>query len=1047
MNPSKIALPLLAFAPLLISAPLLAPAGDFKLAGQDLTVPDGFEVELAASPPIVERPIEADFDELGRLYVTDSSGSNAKVEVQLKERPHRVLRLEDTDGDGRFDKRTVFADRMMFPEGCMWLDGSLYVAAPPSIWKLTDTDGDGVADQRAEWFQGKTLTGCANDLHGPYPGPDGWIYWAKGAFAKQSYDRPGKPPFVTRAAHIFRARPGNAAIDIEPVMTGGMDNPVGVAFTPGGERIITTTFFQHPEAGLRDGLIHAVYGGVYGKQHDVIDDHKRTGDLMPVLTHLGAAAPCGFTRYESRVFGQEYRDSFFATLFNLHKVTRHVLEPDGATFRSHDSDFLRSDSVDFHPTDVLEDADGSLLVVDTGGWYKLCCPTSQLPKPDVLGAIYRVRRKGAARIDDPRGLKLEWGRAEPGYLVSLLDDERTTVRLRSVAELAKRGAGATGALAAALRYGPTPEARRNAVWAATRVDRPEARDACRTALGDDDDEVRLAAIHSASARRDARAFPALLQILDRGPDRLRRAAAEALGRIGDAGGAVPSLLGAASTPNDRVLEHSLIYALIEIAEPVETLRGLEASSPRTRRAVLIALDQMDGFHLKPESVTPLLLSAEPVLKQTASWIVSHHPEWGGALAGFLRERLHAKDLSDGERAELEDQLARFARDGAVQELLAATSQAADTPGETRRTVLRAMARSELKETPASWAAEIARVLVGGGELDLMRQAVLAARALPAPKELKDASPELTAALLHIARDAAAPANLRLDALAAVPGGVTSVDTALFAFLRDGLDPVKPVLERAAAAGVIAKARLQPAQLLELAGVLKTAGPLEVPKLLPAFEKSGDETLGLKLVASLKDSEALSGLHPDMLKPVLAKYSAPVQARGEELLSLISDDAAKQREHLDEIASKLKGGDVRSGQAVFNGQKAACSTCHAIGYLGGKVGPDLTTIGQIRTERDFLESIVYPSASFVRSYEAVVVVTKAGEAHNGVLKRDGAEDVVLATSADKEVRIAREDIAEMRPSSVSIMPGGLDQQLTIQELADLLAFLKATKWGS
>ena len=103
------------------------------------------------------------------------------------------MRLEDTDGDGRFDRSTVFADRMMFPEGVMWLDGSLYVAAPPSIWKLTDTDGDGVADRREEWFQGKTLTGCANDLHGPYPGPDGWIYWCKGAFAEQTYERPGRP--------------------------------------------------------------------------------------------------------------------------------------------------------------------------------------------------------------------------------------------------------------------------------------------------------------------------------------------------------------------------------------------------------------------------------------------------------------------------------------------------------------------------------------------------------------------------------------------------------------------------------------------------------------------------------------------------------------------------------------------------------------------------------------------------------------------------------------------------------------------------------------
>ncbi len=285
------------------------------LADQVLTVPPGFEVERVAGPPLVNRPIVADFDEEGRLYVADSSGSNDKVEQQLKEKPHRIVRLEDTDNDGRFDSSTVFADKMMFPEGAMWLDGSLYVAAPPSIWKLTDTNGDGVADEREEWFEGKTLTSCANDLHGPYLGLDGMIYWTKGAFAQQTYERAGKPPFVTRASHIFRRRPGEAAI--EPVMTGGMDNPVDVAFTAAGERILTATFLEHPQLGRRDALIHAIYGGVYGKPHAVIEGHTRTGDLMPELTHLGPAAPSGLTRYASRVFGDGYRDNFFAALFNM----------------------------------------------------------------------------------------------------------------------------------------------------------------------------------------------------------------------------------------------------------------------------------------------------------------------------------------------------------------------------------------------------------------------------------------------------------------------------------------------------------------------------------------------------------------------------------------------------------------------------------------------------------------------------------------------------------------------------------------------------------
>jgi putative membrane-bound dehydrogenase-like protein len=229
---------------LLVLASLVGTRAQPGGATAGMTVPPGFEVEQVAGPPLVNRPIVADFDEQGRLYVADSSGSNAKVEVQLEQRPHRIVRLEDSNGDGRFDKSVVFADRMMFPEGAMWLDGSLYVAAPPSIWKLTDTNGDGVADLREEWFQGKTLTGCANDLHGPYAGPDGWIYWTKGAFAEQTYERAGRSPLVTRASHILRRRPSGGEIEI--VMTGGMDNPVDVAFTADGERIFSATFLEHP---------------------------------------------------------------------------------------------------------------------------------------------------------------------------------------------------------------------------------------------------------------------------------------------------------------------------------------------------------------------------------------------------------------------------------------------------------------------------------------------------------------------------------------------------------------------------------------------------------------------------------------------------------------------------------------------------------------------------------------------------------------------------------------------------------------------------------
>jgi putative heme-binding domain-containing protein len=109
-----------------------------------------------------------------------------------------------------------------------------------------------------------------------------------------------------------------------------------------------------------------------------------------------------------------------------------------------------------------------------------------------------------------------------------------------------------------------------------------------------------------------------------------------------------------------------------------------------------------------------------------------------------------------------------------------------------------------------------------------------------------------------------------------------------------------------------------------------------------------------------------------------------------------------------------------------------------------VGPDLTRIGGIRNERDLLESIAFPSASFVRSYESVIVATQDGKVLSGILKKDAPDEVILATNATETARIARDQIDEIRPSAVSVMPSGLDQQLTRQELADLLAFLKGAK---
>jgi putative membrane-bound dehydrogenase-like protein len=1011
---------------------------EVRLNGHTFSLPLGFEIEQVAGPPLVNRPIVADFDDDGRLYVADSSGSNDKVTVQVQVRPHRAVRLEDTRGDGHFDRGTVFADKLMFPEGAMWHAGSLYVSGPPSIWKLTDADGDGVAETRSEWFQGKTLTGCANDLHGPYFGPDGMIYWTKGAFARQTYERPGRPPFVTRAAHIFRARPDGTGI--EPVMTGGMDNPVEVVWTPGGERIFTTTFFQHPEGGRRDGLIHDVYGGVWGKIHDVIFDHPWTGPaVMPVLTHLGPAAPSGLVRYESTAFGPEYKDNLFAAVFNQRRVSRHVLTPGGATFACRDEDFLVSDNRDFHPTDVLEDADGSLLVIDTGGWYKLCCPTSQLHKPDILGAIYRVRRTGAARPDDPRGKKLAWPKLSADELAELLGDPRPAVRKRAIAALAAKGPEALPVIGRVIHSAKSVEARRNAVWAATRIDGPGARAAVRAAFADADETVRQVAGNSVSLWRDREAVAALIGLLHGSSAHNKRVAAEALGRIGDKS-VVPALLEAAGKPIDRAYEHSVTFALIEIADREGTAAGLQSENPHVRRAALVALDQMEGNKLGPQTVAAELNAKDPVLKETAVWIAGRHPEWGPALGGYLRGRLDSHELTAAERDELTGQLARFARSAGVQAML--TERLTDTraPREVRILALRAMAGAGLKEAPDEWAVALTQALTGG-DGEVAREAVTTVRAVPVSKGRSGA---VAAALLALAADEKAPAGVRLTALAAVPGGLTAVEPKLFDYLRARLSLEEPVATRGLAADVLTRAALTVEQFGALADTMKGLGPMEVDRVLAAFEKTADDGVGLRLLVALKDSPARANLRADAVKSRLTKYSARVRDEAEGLYALLNVDAAKQRAKLEELLAGLGDGDIRRGQAVFNGTKAACASCHAVGYVGGHVGPDLTRIGSIRTERDLLESIVFPSVSFVRGYEPVVVTTKSGKTISGVVRKDGLDEVVLAINANEEARIPRQDVDDMQPGKVSVMPAGLDQQLTPRELADLVAFLKACK---
>ncbi len=138
------------------------------------------------------------------------------------------------------------------------------------------------------------------------------------------------------------------------------------------------------------------------------------------------------------------------------------------------------------------------------------------------------------------------------------------------------------------------------------------------------------------------------------------------------------------------------------------------------------------------------------------------------------------------------------------------------------------------------------------------------------------------------------------------------------------------------------------------------------------------------------------------------------------------------------------GDVERGREVFFSNRSACSTCHRVGGVGGLAGPDLSKIGQVRTTRDLAEAILYPSATLANGYESYTISTRAGQTHTGLIRRETADAIHLLTTDRAEVRIPRAQVDEMMPSSVSVMPQGLEKVLPVKQLHDLIAFLGSLK---
>lgn len=1068
-----------------------------EVDGVAFRVRQGWTVQRVAAEPMTKWPIVADWDPQGRLVVAESAGVGRPIQEHNRDVPHRIVRLIDRDGDGVFDDRIVAAEALAFPEGVLCLGDDIFVSAPPEIWRLTDTTGDGVCDRRQVWFDGKTLTNCANDLHGPYLGRDGWIYWTKGAFGEQTHRLDGGGELHTRASHLFRRRPEGGPIDV--VASGGMDNPVAIAFSPEGEKFFSSTFLQHPADGRRDGLAHAPYGGVFGKDHGVVHGHPRTGPLLPVMTHLGAAAPSGLEWIDDPWPGAG--GGIALSLFNLHRVTFHRLVPDGATYRTEDHDWLVTDQIDFHPTDVLLDDDGSLIVIDTGGWYDLCCPTSRVDQKTAPGGIYRLRpdTPHAPGVEhptrEPAGRRVDWA-VPPAELVSRLDDPRPWVRREAARRLRQDPESAVPLLDQSFRDPSLPVAvRLGALWGLGAIGTAEALETITehaiTAYGiaeptnpeshrADDTRLAHAACHAVGLYRYDAARQPCERLLSASDPALRRAAAEALGRFG-VPDSVPHLLPAFEGGNlDRHEAHSRLYALIEIArgDPDgfrnQAIAQWEPGSDRVRGAILLAWDQATAPAIRQtdaETQTPgetadfppstdlfeAAFRADDRLREAAVTILAGRSDWSPGHERLLdRLRLAAAGEPFAPPAGPEDRdLSASPEDVArgLRQLLVGrkhqseigrwvTDWIRDAPGLPRpsqRLLLGLLPDlADAKRIPAEWVGPLADWLrIADAEGRDALTARLGSMTVPG-----QAAGPLTETLLHVA-ESASDDEERFRTLAALPAGSRLLAEGWEDQLVQRLTSDDPAVA-AASSAVLARVDLSPEAVDAILDRLRMVAPRHLAITLEAVHRGGDDDQKARLLEVVAQIPAAKTLPEGLIRDLYRRDPPSLRRRSEDVTRQLSQPPEEIRLAVDRTLAGLPPGDPGRGLQVFRGSKAQCSACHEMGYLGKGIGPPLTRIGASRTPEALLEAILFPSARQEQSYQSVRVLTIDGRVHVGLIRDETSESIGLQLDGQRAITLARDEIEQVTPSDVSLMPSGIAELLSDQELADLLALLRAAK---
>ncbi len=963
---------------------------------------EAIEVELFASDPMLAKPIHMNFDPQGRLWVACSS-----VYPQLlpgEKANDRIIVLEDLDGDGKADKSTVFVEGLLIPTGVLPDAKGVYVAASTQLLYFSDTDGDGKADTKQVVLSGFGTEDTHHLLHTLRWGPDGWMYMNQSIYIHSHVETPWGTKRLDGGG-IWRFHPASQKLEI---VCKGFVNPWGHVFDPWGQSFAT-------DGAYGEGINYVFPGSVFVTAPGF---DRFVSGLNP-----GSPKHCGLEILSGSHIPPEWRGQMIANDFRSHRVCRFQVSRTANGYVSQQQpEMIVSDHVAFRPIDTKMGPDGTLFLAD---WYNPIIQHGEVDFRDARrdrehGRIWRIRWK-----DRPVA---KYGYREDASieeLLIMLENELELTRQWARLELAQRP-----------------------------IDQVESR--METWVSKAKDELqfgqRLLERVWLNESRDRHLQLYYFSLVEHSDPRLRAIGVRSISRRWEAlNNLSPSLEEGDEAEAFRKEQLTFLARAVQDEDWQVRLEALCALRHiPTAESVSVGLGALDS-------------AMNDYLDFTLWSLIRDHdsrlPEWIASqdVTNLRADQLIYVAKATRSHQVLERVLAHFRNRGIppdenVVQVLAercdpALGQKAfdwlcesvDEIGQDRFAVLLSRFSqwtASRNMRPANIEQKIPDLLSG----ELSRQPEVTAALAQAAARWKVASvlPILEARFASLKNSVD-----RTDDLVRIVEGMAGIegDESSSLLKRWAIDSELTPQIRASAIGGLARKDLQ------------AAAQLCVTELTAASEEN-TTTYGLSQILSRREGgtllrqalDAVSELPPNAARLILSEMRR-MSLQDAALMESVQK-AGRLDEHrwlpTEELIAKLSElardqGDAKRGEELYRLPALQCQRCHPIGTAGGQIGPNLISIGGSSTLDYIIESLLDPDAKLKEGFQTIALLTAEDEIVSGLEKSRTDNQLQLLTAEGKLVAIDRSQIESERTGK-SLMPSGLVDTLTLQQLADLVRFL-------